>query len=267
MRKSRPVALIGAGQLSRSFVTKLPGLPGQLGPVIAPSFRLASRLVNSIRAGHPAQKYEDLHGCRSVLIAVPEALLPEVVSRMAAAGMEWRRKVVLLCDSPLDSSELAPLAARGANTGSLTPMHGFAQRFVVEGHREAVKEARRLIHDPQARLFEIQRARKGLYLAALSFATGLFTPLADAALQCLRAAGLSRAAAESVAEDLFHKTLRAYLHAGRKAWSGPLAVQRELEALEDLERPLAQYYRACVAAAFQRFAAPRRSGRTPDSLH
>ncbi len=259
MRKSRLVALVGAGQLSRSCVTRLSGLPEQLGPVMAPSYRLASRLVNRIRAGFAVQRYEDFENCRTVLISVPDALVPKTVSEMAAAEMEWKDRVVLLLDSNLDSSELEPLANAGAAAGSLTPVRGFDHRYIVEGHRDAVKEARRLIHDQRSRVFEVQSERKALYLAALSFSTRLFVPLADAAVQCLRASGLNSAVASAIAERLFHKTLRSYLHAGRKSWSGPVAVSdqremcRQIEALEALDPVLAQFFRASAALTLERF--------------
>ena len=43
-------AVAGGGRVSASFVARLPRLAAELGPVAAQSYRLASRIVNSIGA-------------------------------------------------------------------------------------------------------------------------------------------------------------------------------------------------------------------------
>ena len=62
-------AVAGGGRVSGSFVTRLPGLESALGPVAAQSYRLASRIVNSIGAGHAVRAYQDLND--STLILTP----------------------------------------------------------------------------------------------------------------------------------------------------------------------------------------------------
>lgn len=256
--KAQALGLVGAGPLSRSCLTRLPRLAARLGPVAAPSYRLASRLVNTLRAGYPVERYEELGEARTVLVATPDALLAEVVGALAAA-LEWTGKVVLLCDSRQDCSELAPLARLGAATASLMAVPGLEHRYVVEGARRAVREARQLLHGEHARVFELPQGNKALLLAALSFTGGLLLPVAEAGTRCLRAAGVPPPACHALGEQLVEKTLRAFLHAGRKGWSGVLAednrreVARELAALRQADPALAEAYYKLARLALDRF--------------
>lgn len=253
------LGLVGAGALSRSFVTKLPALRGRLGPVLAPCQRLATRLVNTLRAGYAVQRYEELEAAETVLIAVPDKMLAEVIAALAKAGLEWSGKIVLLCDSRMDSSALGALARHGAMTASLSVIPGLALRYVAEGERRAVREARSLVEQDGARVYELPEGGKAVFLAALSLTGSLALPVVDAAARCLRAAGLPAPASDGVCEQLLLKTLRAYLHAGRKAWSGILAdgesaeVAREVAALQRTDPSLAEAYRTLARLALQRF--------------
>ncbi len=247
MAKPQPIALLAEGQLSRSFLSRLPHLRDRLGPVKAASPRVASRIVNTLGAGRPAPDYASLAGCRAILIYVPGPRLKEIQEQMLAAA-PWRNKVALLCDAALSSSVLAPLAHAGAWVASLAPIEGFEERrFVAEGDPRAVRLARLLVEDGRRRVIELAPGGKDLFLAGLDFATSLFTPMAAAATECLKGSGLQTGAAASIVERLFERSLRGYIKAGRKSWGGPLAlkdqeqVRRHLEALFRASPLLASY--------------------------
>lgn len=264
MNKSRSLALVAAGSLSRSLLNRLPVLARDLGPVLTPCHRLASRVVNVLRAGYPVENYEALQQAHTLLIAVPDELLGEVVSALERSAPEWAGKVVLLCDSLLESLELEPLARRGAATGSVNPIAGLSKRYVVEGDRPAVRAARHLIHDEHARAFEIPRGRKAVFLAALIFAGPLLLAPLDASAQCLRAAGLPAPVCHGVTEQLIQRALRSYLHGGRRAWGGlppPHDALRQLAALEAADPALARCYRQLAELALWWFANERTSPR------
>ena len=53
MRKGQSVGLIGAGKITDSPLERMWALRERLGPVKASSMRVASRIANSLRAGHP----------------------------------------------------------------------------------------------------------------------------------------------------------------------------------------------------------------------
>jgi predicted short-subunit dehydrogenase-like oxidoreductase (DUF2520 family) len=252
------IGLVGAGYLSRSFVARLPALPERLGPVLAPTYRLSSRLVNALRAGHPVERYEELEEAHLLLIAVPDGMLGQVVEGLADGVPDWKGKFVLLCESSEDCTMLAPLVARGAAAASVNPIPGLNQRFVVEGDRKAVREARNLLGHSAAQIFEIPCGTKAVYRAALTFSSFLL-PVAEATSRCLRATGMAAAASNSLLEQLLERALRAYLHGGRKAWSGVLAeadereTARQLDALRRLDPALARAYEQLARFALERF--------------
>ena len=253
-------ALIAAGRVNGSFIARLPRLRARLGPVLAQSYRLASRIVNTLGAGQAARSHSALAGSRVILICVAPAATPAVAAQLAAWPIEWKGRLVLLCDCGRESPALSALAARGAITGSLNPIPGLdGSWFVAEGDRRAVAEARRLAQELKASVIAVPPHALGLYQAGLTFASGLFTPLVEACVTCLRGSGLPPRTAALLADALFQQALRAYRHAGRKSWSGPLArgelraLKRELDALRRIQPPMAEYYHHAAEFAWRWF--------------
>ena len=119
MKKAQSVGLIAAGSLTDSPLTRFWSLPERLGPVKSASYRVASRIANMLRAGHPVKDYAEFEACILILVCVPEENVSQVVAEMLSAAISWRGKAVLLCSTWLDSSSLRELAARGAAVGSI----------------------------------------------------------------------------------------------------------------------------------------------------
>jgi predicted short-subunit dehydrogenase-like oxidoreductase (DUF2520 family) len=223
--------------------------------------RLASRMVNSLRAGRAVRDCAFLEPCELVLVSVPAAALAPAARRLAAAPVDWRGKVVLSGGGGPGGEPLDVLRDRGAATGSLWQI-GCGARYAAEGDRAAVREARPLVHLLHGRMVELTRPGLGLYAAGISFATTLFTPLIAASVESLRHAGCSRPVALEVADDLFQRTLRAWVHSGRKSWTGPLRtgdlaeVGRQMDALANRDPRAARYYRHAAAFALEYFHHP-----------
>ena len=249
-------AVAGGGRVSASFVSRLPRLAAELGPVAAQSYRLASRIVNSIGAGHPVREYADLNESPLILIFAPSSGVAQIVSALAES-IECSGKTILLCNDGADSGYLAPLKSRGASVASIHLIPGFDKRFVGEGDRGAIREARKLVKKFGGRLEEINANKMAVYSAGLSFGIGLFTALMEASMQCFQDAGMSKASAEKVVETIFQSTLRAYIYAGKRSWSGPLAhgdseaMEREIESLAASKPLLARHYRETATLARQ----------------
>src|SRR6185436_19733939 len=106
-------AVAGGGRVSSSFVARLPRLGRELGPIAAQSYRLASRIANSIGAGHAVKSYEDLNASSLILICAPAKGVGPIVSALAEA-IECRGKLFLACEGGADSRQLACLKAKGA---------------------------------------------------------------------------------------------------------------------------------------------------------
>jgi predicted short-subunit dehydrogenase-like oxidoreductase (DUF2520 family) len=242
-------ALFGAGPVSKSFVARLPRLSQRVGPVAAAEFRVASRIVNALGAGHAVKDFREFEHARLILICTPDAMLNAALAHLRASGIVWRQKVVLACDSGLDSSPLASLRELGAAVGSVQTIEGLGNRFVAEGDRAAVRDAKRLVRELGGSLLELDSQRMAHFAAAVSLASSLFTPLIAACTECLTAASGDPRESARLTEELLLKSVRAYGHAARKSWNGPLArgdaaaVLREWSALAETDPVLARYYR------------------------
>ncbi len=251
MKKAQSVALIGAGNLTDSSLSRFRLLSELLGPVKASSYRLASRIANQLRAGHPVKDFSEFDRCRLILIAVPDQTAKRFVAELSAARISWPGKAVVLCSTWLDSMELYGLAARGASIGSITTIPGFDDtRYLVEGDRLAVLESRRLVEHPERRALAIGRPLKPLFLTALTCTGSLLVPLLMAASESLRRAGVPAAASAAILEKQLSQALRSYARSGRRAYQEPRELPRQLRALSLADPPLASYVeQSCRLAA------------------
>lgn len=256
MQKAHSLALVAAGRVSRSLLARLPGLAEQLGPVKGPSYRLASRVSNILRAGYPVRHYRDLKQPGIVLIYVPDNQLRRTVEELALVPLSWNTTSLVLCDSTLDAGELSLLSERGASVASLSPIPGQPdRRLIVEGDRLAVAGLRRIFAPFGVRLVEVERGLKPLLLAGLAFAGDFCGPFLAAADRCLQNAGLPRHEVSRLLEGAFEKALRSYLKAGRnslacaRAPRDEAAIQRQFLALRRHDPELAQFFIEADATA------------------
>ncbi len=209
---------------------------------MAPSFRLASRIANSLRAGHPVRNYAEFDACRLILVSVPDAMLARVLCEIASANISWPNKTILLCSASLDSGELSVLAARGASIGSISAIPGFEDpRYLVEGDRLAILESKRMVEEGSRRIVAIERSLKPFYLAALTSTSSLLFALLLAASEFLRQAGISASVSAIILEKQLRKTLRSHAKAGRKAYPAPNQLQKQLHAVGGADPELAYY--------------------------
>jgi predicted short-subunit dehydrogenase-like oxidoreductase (DUF2520 family) len=245
MKKAKPVALVGAGNLTDSPLLRFLRLSDQLGPVKSQSYRLASRISNILSSGHPVKDYAEFGACRLILVCVPDPTLPKVVSEMAESGISWHGKAIVLCSTWLDSSHLRELSARGGSIGSICPIPGFEGledfRYLVEGDKLAILEAKRQVAHQKQRVIAIDRSLKPFYLAALTCTGNLLFALLVAASESLRHAGLSSPLSDSILEKQIGKAVRSYLKSGRNLSPTPRELAGQLHALSAADPALAHY--------------------------
>jgi predicted short-subunit dehydrogenase-like oxidoreductase (DUF2520 family) len=243
MKKAKSLGLIGAGSLTDSSLTRLWWLPERLGPVKSASYRVASRIANMLKAGHPVRDYAEFETCALILVCVPEGDLPRVVSEMLSSEISWRGKAVVLCSTWLDSGALRDLSAHGASVGSFSPIPGFDdQRYLVEGDALAIRESRRLVEHRGCRVVAIERPLKPFYLAAFTCTGSLLFALLHAAFEALRHSGVSPGVSATLLERQITRTLRSFLKGGRRAYPEPRELPRQLRALSAASPELGHYF-------------------------
>ena len=251
--------LIGAGPVSQYLVRWFPHLSTELGAVAAKNPRLASRIVNTLRAGSALRDISDLQDVPVILICAPGTHLDSLLPALENARLDWRGKKIILCNCVLFSRQLEYIRECGGLVASLRPIAGLPKRLLIEGDRDALKAARHFVAEMRATAVEIDAGDVALFSAATTFASSLFTPILEACMLAVRAAGISGSLRAQVVESLFQQSLRSYLYSGRKSWSGTVAngdkegMMRELTSLEALLPDLAELYRATAGATARLF--------------
>jgi hypothetical protein len=242
MKRPKSVALAAGGNFSSSLLAGFWSLPEMLGPVKASSFRLASRIANSLRAGHPVKVYSEFDACKLILISVPDRALGGVISELCSSKISWKEKSVVLCSGWRGSGDLRDFLARGASVASIAAIPGSPHLdYLIEGDRRAVQEAKRLVENRERRSLTIQRGLKPLYLAALTCTSSLLFPLVMAASESMRRAGVPPPHALGILEKQLTRCLRSYARAGRRAYAPPIDLETQLRALYAADPRLAHY--------------------------
>ncbi len=259
-RGRRTIALLGAGRLGRALGRALVGRGWKVGAVVTRSKRSARAAARAIGQGRPYGRLApELAQARLVLIATPDQAIVSVASRLARLG-SWRGKIVLHTSGALPAAVLAPLAQRGAATGSLHPLQTFGRRaapelsgvtFAIEGEARARRAAARLARSLGGRAVMIDPASKAAYHAAGVFAAPHLLAVVEAAAQILVAAGFARRRAVEALLPLARETLANWARLGpRAAWTGPIAradfavVASHLRALRRQPREYSAAYAA-----------------------
>jgi hypothetical protein len=220
MKNPPLVGLVATGSLARSWFLTVAEQAGRLGPVISSNYRVASRFVNTLQAGVPAEDYGLLDSCKLILVRVGEDEWYEVLEGLVQSPNKWKGKSVILCDTDLDSSEWCELEKRGASVATMLYTEINEQScYVMEGNPKAVTDAQAILNLPRVRVIELARSRKAVYLACRE-AAAMIVPLAAAAEEELRRAGVKADTAAWMVEHWFQDGLRAYKKAGRRAWNG-----------------------------------------------
>lgn len=164
---------------------------------------------------------------------------------------------MLFCASPLSSGEVPLLREHGASVASLNPVPGLPDCFAVEGDARAVHHAKLIVAALGGKAHQFPEDRMPLFRAALSLTNSLFTPLVEGTVECLRQSGMPARSAALLAEALLKESLRAYMHSGRKSWSGPVAsrdrcaLECQYLAIAEFNPLLASYFRNAADFAFE----------------
>ncbi len=253
-------ALAAAGAANRSFLNRIPALRGQLGPVASTSLRLAARISKALRAGSPVRTPAELDAADVLLICVPGMPLEPLIDAAFLDAIHWPRKSVLILEGgnvANVASVADDLRSRGAAVGTLATVPGLPDHFVVTGDRPPVRLAKATVHSLGGQALEIPAGRMPIFECALTLTGSLFTPLLEAVVESLRHAGLEQPKAARIADLLLLQSLRSFRRAGRKSWSGPIAladhaaVDAQQKALEQVNPAMAAFFRDAARYGFE----------------
>lgn len=209
----------GAGAVARSLIGRLPGKAREIGPVVAVSYSVASRIANALRAGQASRDASGLNRPPVVLFHAPPDQVAGLLSVLESPALEWSGKSVVMCDCEVEEAELAPLVARGATVA-------WADEFGIPGYlalrgapSPALKAAHRIARELRFHAVEIPQGSESGFHAALTLSAGAFTPLLDQVADLLRRSGVRESDAPRIAATLFQKTAADYAHSGKQSWN------------------------------------------------
>jgi predicted short-subunit dehydrogenase-like oxidoreductase (DUF2520 family) len=282
---TRAISIVGAGRVGRTLGKRLRQLGWRIGAVVTRSTVASRAAVRAIGAGTPlaitpnslkavpkgvsapeANAFSLALATDVILVAVPDDAIKNVARTLAqAGGPACRGKIVLHTSGALDRSALAPLARRGAATGSLHPMQTFTGRgapelrgvtFAIEGDLGARRAAQKIARALGGVPVIIAGRDKPTYHATAVLVCGSAFPLIESALQMLARIGFTRSRALRALLPLTRQMLDNVERLGpRAAWTGPLArgdyavVARHAKALRRYPREVRQAYAALAFLA------------------
>jgi predicted short-subunit dehydrogenase-like oxidoreductase (DUF2520 family) len=261
------VSIVGAGRVGRALGKRLHERGWQIGAVVTRSRATARAAVRAIGAGRPAAKPgPEVLRADVILLTVPDDRLTSLARSLAKlAGRGCRGKIVLHTSATLGRSVLAPLARRGAATGSIHPMQAFGGKIVpnlqgmifgVEGDRKARPMAQSLARSLGGVPVAIATHDKPIYHAAGVMAGGSLYAVVEAGIALLRRIGFTRPRASETLLPLVRQILDNIERLGpRAAWTGPLSrgdykiVAKHARALRGCPREIRQSYVALALLA------------------
>ncbi len=256
------MVIVGTGRLAQALAAWAPRAGYTLAAIVSRDARRARALARRLHAGRGLALGQPLPQAELYWLAVPDDALARTARRLASAPADWRGRVALHSSGLRDRGVLAPLAARGAATGSLHPLMSFAAGVAVEprgilfgfeGAAGARRRAKAMVVRWGGEWLELPAAAKPAYhLAATLASPGLVALLAAA-----QWAGGRRLPARSRKklwrglQRLMAQTAQNLARPGARpagAWTGPLArgdrqtLRRHLQTARELG--LADFYRA-----------------------
>ncbi len=236
----------------------------------------------AIGAGYPVEDMLAMRPADVWMLAVPDALLPQVAQGLATAFAASPARgvptVAFHCSGALGSAQLAPLAALGWQTASAHCILSFASvaaavaqfagtACALEGHARACGLLHTAFTGIGAHCFAVASEHKLLYHAAAVFATNFLPVLQSVAEDAWRAAGVPAELLPGLRSTLLAHAVQNITTLGpAAALTGPAArgdtaaIARQAMAVQAWDAEAGAAYTALSTLAL-RLAASRPAGR------
>lgn len=219
MESRHKYGVLGAGAVSASLIGRLLTRTRELGPVSAVSYRVASRIANTLRAGYPVRTADDLGGVPCVLFHSPPDHVETLVGLLEKAEIDWAGKALVFCDCTVSRAVTRRFQAKGAST-AVARQFAIPGRIIVEGFDgAALQTVHRMGRELRMKAVEILPGSADLFDAAMTLGSAAITPLIDRAAALLRDAGIRDIEAARIASSVFEQTARNYAHSGKQSWA------------------------------------------------
>jgi hypothetical protein len=247
--------IVGAGAVSASLAGQLPRNSIALGPVAGVSYRVASRIANTLHGGRAVRSFDELDGVRVILFYSTAEYFPRLLQALEAARIQWHGKSLIFLDCTVEDSVAYRFRAAGAGVAKVRRC-GVPGHLVVQGNAPALKWAVRLSRELKSKPLEISDASESLFQAAMTMGTAAVTPLLDGVAKMLRECGLRDADAVHLASGLVSGAATEFLHSGRQSWPWHIHepdatdLLRQLNSLED---PCKSLFRDLLLLGFSVF--------------
>lgn len=197
-----PVVIIGPGRMGRTLAGAFIE-SGAFREVVVAG-RQATAPYEPAWDGHARYVFgleRPLPGTLAVLLAVPEAHVPEVAHSLAALGPAPDGCSVFHLSGALPTDVLEPLYHAGYAVGALHPLLAVTDPtvgelcigdawFSVTGAPDVVSVARMLTNSIGCRLIAVPAARRSTYHAAAVLASTMMLPLLARAVELMQRAGV-----------------------------------------------------------------------------
>ncbi len=251
---------MGAGAVGKSLIGRLSARSVDLGPVAGVSYRVASRIANTLKGGFAVREPLELKDAGAVLFHAPSDQMSVLFEGLTAAKIEWSGRSVVFCDCEATGAMVHQLRHAGASV-AVARQFGLPSQVVVEGAGRALLVAHRLAREARLKALEIRPGSSDLFDAAVTLSTCAITPLVDGTAALLRAAGVRDPEAPRLAAALFEQTAHGYAHSGKQSWGWYMQipeVHRVLAQLDAAEPDVREVFRTLLLFGVEVF------GKHPD---
>lgn len=250
------ISVIGVGRLGGALALALARKGHSIENLVARRRETAERIAENIDPKPQilnASETAKLNGSEIIFIAAQDSEIERVAADLARNLAH--KPFVFHTSGSLSSQILGDLSRAGCPVGSIHPLVSVSDSFLgadrfgdvffcLEGDRQAVALAEKIVGDLQGRAFTVETRFKTLYHASAVTASGHVTALISIAVEMLAACGLSNDTARAVLLPLIKSTIvNLENQSPPEALTGTFAradvetMKRHLEAIKESSAP------------------------------